>query len=60
VEIKIVSADGKSLVDEKHFDISDDMQIPVDISNQAAGVYVLKVITLDGLEIYRKLTVIRN
>lgn len=60
LQIRILSAEGKAVADEKHFNISDDMSIPIDISREAAGVYVLKVITGEGIEMYRKITVIRE
>lgn len=56
VQLSVTDMNGKAIADEKYFDLDEEAVVPMDISRQASGFYLLKVRTAEGIEVIRKIT----
>jgi hypothetical protein len=60
VQLSITDVNGKTIADDKYFDISEDATYPMDIRGHAAGMYMLRVKSKEGVEVIRKITVVKE
>ena len=60
VQLTLTDVQGKAIVDEKYFQIEDQQLVPMDISSRASGFYFLKVQTSEGIEVIRKITLVKE
>jgi large repetitive protein len=60
VQFTVTDLQGKAIADEKYFQIEEEMLVPLDISRQSSGFYFLKVQTAEGIEVIRKITLVKE
>jgi len=58
LQFLVTDASGKILFNEKHFNLEDRFELPVNLKQHAAGTYFLKIMGTDGVEVNRKLILI--
>jgi len=58
IHVNVVDAAGKSIKDEKHFGLTGDHILELEIKNHSAGMYFVEVSLPSGAKVQRKLTIL--